>query len=451
MARPSLSTPGELLSALAGGSCSRAELQARLGGISQPTVSRLVRAAGERVRVLGRGADTRYGATRSLPRLGSHIPLYRVDQQGDIHVLGALYPLAGGECWCEFNERAGVLHPGLPHFLQDMRPQGFMGRAFASRYATMLGVPPRLVDWDDDVHLLVMALFGDDLSGNLVVGDESLRRLYAGRSAPVSIPTADRTHDYARKAEASLLTEPGSSAGGEQPKFTHAWQDGSGIHHVLVKFSPAGDAPAALRWRDLLRAEHLALELLRENGIAAAATVCIETGGRVYLESERFDRVGATGRRGLLSLEAVSLHRHGRLGSWSDAAGRLLADHLITEVEARTIRLLDLFGALIANTDRHFGNLSLFIDDFRYALAPAYDMLPMLYRPVDGGELPAREFTPPMPTAANADVWHSALAMATAYWQRLSTQPGVSPGFQQLAGRNADSLARLAALQPPRR
>lgn len=54
--------------------------------------------------------------------------------------------LMAGEFWCEFVGRPGVLHPVLVHFLVDMQPQGFMGRAFASRVAAELGLQ-RLVDW----------------------------------------------------------------------------------------------------------------------------------------------------------------------------------------------------------------------------------------------------------------------------------------------------------------
>lgn len=56
---------------------------------------------------------------------------------------------------------------------------------------------------------------------------------------------------------------------------------------------------------------------------------------------------------------------------------------------------------LIANTDRHYGNISLLLDGDDWALAPAYDMLPMLYAPV-GGELVARSFADRhvQPTAA---------------------------------------------------
>lgn len=437
-----------LLAALASGSCSRAELQARLG-ISQPTISRLVKAAGGRLAVLGRGPATRYGAVRAIPRLGERIPMYRIDEQGQVHVLGVLVPLMAGEFWCEFIGRPGVLHPGLPHFLVDMQPQGFMGRAFASRVAAELGLQERLVDWNDDAYLLAMALYGEDLSGNLIVGEESLHRFYKAHEADVLAKVADRAQEYPRKAEINLASNPGSSAGGEQPKFTYAWRDDENIHHVIVKFSPAGDTPAAQRWRDLLRAEKLALDVLRENGTGAAEALLLEAGGRLFLEVERFDRMGERGRRGLLSLAAIDDHRFGARDNWSRCASRMLHDRMITAEEARQLVLLDTFGAMIANTDRHFGNVSLFIENFSYSLAPAYDMLPMRYRPNEEGDVVQREFSPPYPDSVNREVWLPALRMALSYWKRLAEMTLVSPGFRETAAQNAKVLDGLQSLPLP--
>lgn len=448
MPRPRAASPELLLAALASGSCSRVELQTRLG-ISQPTISRLVRAAGDRLAVLGRGPATRYGAVRAIPRLGARVPMYRIDEQGQVHVLGELVPLMAGEFWCEFVGRPGVLYPGLPHFLADMQPQGFMGRAFASRVAAELGFPERLVDWNDDAHLLAMALYGEDLSGNLIVGEESLRRFYKAHEANVVAKAADRAQEYPRKAESNLASNPGSSAGGEQPKFTYAWRDGENTHHVIVKFSPAGNAPAAQRWRDLLHSEKLALDVLRENGTDAAENLLLEAGGRLFLEVERFDRMGERGRRGLLSLGAIDDHRFGARDNWSRCASRILHDRMITTEEARQLVLLDTFGAMIANTDRHFGNVSLFIENFSYSLAPAYDMLPMRYRPNEEGEVVQREFSPPYPDSVNREVWLLALLMALSYWEQLAKMTLVSSGFREIAAQNAKVLEGLQSLPLP--
>lgn len=52
--------------------------------------------------------------------------------------------------------------------------------------------------------------------------------------------------------------DPGSSAGGEQPKFCTYTDRG----HVIVKFTASDNNAISERWRDLLQAEHLALKVL---------------------------------------------------------------------------------------------------------------------------------------------------------------------------------------------
>lgn len=447
-----MATVSDLLNALTSGSRNSAELQARLG-VSQPTISRLVRAAADSVLATGRARTTRYGRRRAVPEVGDAVPLYRVDAEGQVLHFGHLYPLATGEFACALAGLAPELHPGLPWFLQDMRPQGFMGRAFAQHFAHTLRLPPRLPDWNDDAHLTAMALFGDDLAGNLIVGDISLERFYRQSIAMDAIPEDDRDTAYPRLAEAFLDEQPGSSAGGEQPKFTAnlSLPDGS-RRSVIVKFSPTGTEAAALRWRDLLRAEHAALSLLQEQGVPAAASRLLEAGGRLFLEVERFDRYGKLGRRGVLSLASLDDHYFGRRGTWTEVAGRLLQARLIYADEARMMRLLDTFGALIANTDRHLGNLSLFANlagSIELSLAPAYDMLPMAYRPTDQGEIRPVEFRPPTPAAASADVWVKALRMAYLYWRRLAATAEISEAMRRIATQNAERLVQMQRLVAP--
>jgi serine/threonine protein kinase HipA of HipAB toxin-antitoxin module len=105
------------------------------------------------------------------------------------------------------------------------------------------------------------------------------------------------------------------------------------------------------------------------------------------LECERFDRVGAEGRRGAVSLFALDTSRYGILDNWTAAANRLADDAVLSSEDAERIRLIDAFGALIANTDRHFGNITLF-DRYEglFELAPFYDMVPMLFAP-QGGQI----------------------------------------------------------------
>ncbi|USE74451.1 transcriptional regulator, partial [Escherichia coli] len=89
----------------------------------------------------------------------------------------------------------------------------------------------------------------------------------------------------------------GSSAGGEQPKFTYYAQTPSGNKHVLVKFTVPQQTAVSQRWGDLLIAESIAAQILRDGGIhAIESTVLVTSNRQVFLEAERFDCKGNDGR-----------------------------------------------------------------------------------------------------------------------------------------------------------
>jgi serine/threonine protein kinase HipA of HipAB toxin-antitoxin module len=238
-------------------------------------------------------------------------------------------------------------------------------------------------------------------------------------------------------------TPAGSSAHGEQPKFTALLKEGEGLRHMLVKFSPPRATPLGQRWSDLLFAEHLAHQHLREHGIDACNSRVLEYADRTFLEIERFDRTASEGRRGVTSLLAVDTARYGQLDNWIAAAERMNAQGLISGDAMETIRLLSAFGELIGNTDRHFGNLS-FYDryDGKFGLAPIYDMLPMLFAP-QSDQIVARELQPSGPSASTLQLWPRARQMAEVYWDRLRQHDGISREFIQISEHSLRALQAL--------
>lgn len=408
------------------------EIQLRLG-VSQPSVSRLIASLSGETVALGRGPATRYALSRNIRDLGSDFPIYRVDEEGNVHLLGHLRTLRGNQYWWIDDAEVGSLYDHLPWFIQDMRPEGFMGRAFALRQNQELDLPERLNDWSDDHVLIALARRGEDLVGNLIIGDESLDRyLSAARNDRLVLSFAEIEDIYPKLAKAAVDGDPaGSSAGGEQPKFTVMLQNGS-YHHVLVKFSPITNSPAGVRWADLLICEHLAIETIREAGLQAPSTRIVATEERVFLESSRFDRIDLHGRLPMISLTAVDNEFFGYLDDWAAAAGRLEAKDMISHEDADRMRWLYTFGSLIANTDMHFGNLSLIYQrNNRFDLAPAYDMLPMLFRPVDGA-IPERKYTPPNPGKDNMRQWDAAMESAISFWRKASDDERISDGFREI-------------------
>lgn len=430
MPDPSLNTALLNILRAQGGIATSAELQARLG-VSQPTVSRALAPllqAGT-VRKVGAARSQRYVLLRSIPGVGSEVPVMRVDSSGRIGPFGRILPLLGGGIWVDEADGVSELHAGLPWFLSDMRPQGFMGRTFAHAHPELqLGADPR--HWSDDDVLKAMALVGDDLPGNLIVGEAALQRFYTlpARASRVASP-----RDYAELAEQAMRgTLPGSSAGGEQPKFCTQ----VGGRHVIVKFSSAGSSEVDQRTRDLLVCEHLALQTLAAAGLPAARTQIHSVANRTFLEAERFDRT-PQGRIGMVSLLVYDAQYIGEMDNWAATAQRMAARGLLTAQDAADLCLLEAYGILIANSDRHYGNISLLLDDDDWRLSPTYDMLPMLYAPVNG-ELVVRDFSarPLQPSAATLAGWPRARALAQVFWQAAAADGRISASFQAIAQHN---------------
>jgi hypothetical protein len=363
---------------------------------------------------------------------------------------------------------------GLPYALQDMRPQGFLGRHFARRHATLLQVPENPALWSDDDALHVLSLLGTDTPGDLIVGEaacrawlEQAQRLRAG-----DVPRAWRQDEweafYPRLADEALLDgEPGSSAGGEFPKFTavRLAEDGgggggrqkeAGGQHVLVKFSGADGSAGSQRWADLLVCEQLAGQVLREHlGIRAAASRIRTGSGRTFLEVDRFDRHGLTGRSGVASWASLDGTFFGAAGRpWAEAGLRLAAKGWLQAEQVQQLACLWHFGQLIANNDMHDGNLAFQLTQLTEApglerpgtvlqIAPVYDMLPMAYSPVRGVELPARVYAPKMPLPEEQPTWTAAAQAARVFWEMAAEDSRISAGFRAVCRGNAGALAGL--------
>jgi HipA-like C-terminal domain len=445
-----MATPGPwadltLQALLAQGSVATSTVLRQLLGISQPTMSRALAALIQTgaVQKVGAARAQRYVLARSVAGIGRSVPIVRVDAAGQPSPFGRMVPLQGGAFWVDEVDGASERHDGLPWFLNDMRPQGFMGRTFAQAHPDLnLASDPS--QWSDDDMLRALALYGDDLPGNLIVGEAAFARFH---SLPARASRALSAADYPQLAEAAMQgLLPGSSAGGEQPKFCTV-TDG---RPVLVKFSPAGDAPVDQRVRDLLVCEHLALQTLANAGLPAARTRIEQAAGRVFLESERFDRTApgpdsheGPGRIGMVSLLVYDAQYVGVMDNWAATAERMTIAGLLRAGDARALKLLEAYGLLIGNTDRHYGNISLVLDLDDWALSPTYDMLPMLYAPV-AGELVARDFTQRdlQPTTATLPVWHEARQLAQKFWQSAADDARISTDFRRICALNNAYLSR---------
>ncbi len=408
---------------------------------------------------LGSRRGASYALRRAIRGLGHAFPIRRIDSDGRAHDWAEITALHGGwrltwpdparaPAWADHLFALGGFSEGFPFFLSEVRPQGFLGRAIARALPPALGLDSDPRNWPtDDDTLVYLASEGDDVAGNLIVGDGPLRRFQERLLAPPApLPESARATRYPELAStASSFGAAGSSVEGEQPKFILTLEN---VGPVLVKFTDLLSTPTGRRWGDLYIAEAIAQALLHAHGEAHAAPRLVHAGDRIFLETPRYDRVGAHGRRGVVSLRALHDAFDGPdSNQWPAVAAHLHARGLIDTPALRSTRLRHAFGRLIGNSDMHVGNLAFWFDDtLPFRLAPAYDMLPMQWAPTVGNATPSPDFAPPLPLPADREIWHEAAALAAEFWRLVAGNPLVSPPFAAIARAAGETLARLRAV-----
>ncbi len=399
---------------------SNAETAARALNVSVNAIARYAKQS-PNVAKLGAARATRYALRSLILGEASAQPLFWVDSLGAAQPLATLTHLTGGrnhigtQGWDALSARNA-----LPWFLAPAVHAGFLGRAVAQRFAS----PPANFDsnperWSADQHLFVALQAGIDLPGAILIGERALETWHA---ITPSILSAD---DYdAHIAHAHLHLHAGTSAGGEQPKFTAVRSDGT---HLLVKYSPPRGTPFGERWHDLLSMEFHASETLREANLPAAQSALITHPARTYLESARIDRQALRGRKHAVALAAIhDAFISEPRKSWKHTARALATQRCLSHADAAAIALVQRFGNWIGNNDMHFGNLSLIastpdaVNTGHFTLAPVYDMLPMRYRPdATAGSLDTLPFTPTIGIPGEEKIETLARALAQRFWLRV--------------------------------
>ncbi|MEO8302545.1 MAG: type II toxin-antitoxin system HipA family toxin YjjJ [Betaproteobacteria bacterium] len=428
------------------------ELATLLGVTAQSVRRLLAELPGESLLSAGQTRRIRYALRRPLRGKPDDIPVYTIDSQGRAAPLaplslvqpqGSLLPLQS-TVWPVPAESRDGWWDGLPYPIYAVRPTGYMGRQLARSEYLTLGVSDEPDTWSDDDVVWVLSRRGPDVTGNLLLGGASYDIWFRNKLQDPQ-PHTDKTlpEVYSQLAgQAVALGGGGSSAAGEFPKFAAMRElDDALTPHVLVKFSGAGGSASEQRWGDLLVCEHLALECARKlPGISAARSRILSHDGRVFIEVERFDRVGVHGRLSLCGLDAIQPTFLGdQETSWPPLMRQLAAVGLIDSNSVAAVEGLWWFGRLIANTDMHLGNISFYVDR-TFRLAPAYDMLPMTYAPLAGGEVPLRTFVPEFPRPHQRDTWLLACAGAIAFWTIATADTRISEAFRTICRANAELL-----------
>ncbi|HEX8012854.1 MAG TPA: type II toxin-antitoxin system HipA family toxin YjjJ [Casimicrobiaceae bacterium] len=430
---------------------------ARQLGVSAQSVRRLLGQLPARTVLLsGRTHRVRYALRRALRGVLEDVPLYAIDATGQAQLLaslalvqpeGTLLPLEG-TVWPVPDQARDGWWDGLPYPIFGVRPQGYLGRQFARAEHRSLGVSENPEQWSDDDIVWVLSHRGADVTGNLLLGNDAYELWVQDKMQdPVPLDPKMSLRAYGQRAqEAVSFGAGGSSAAGEFPKFAALRElQGAATPHVLVKFSGAATSAAERRWGDLLVCEHRALVCATKlPGVRAPRSRILTHGGRVFLEVERFDRVGPHGRLPVCALDAIQPAFLGSSSTnWLELGAALHRMGLLDAASVATVEHLWWFGRLIANTDMHVGNLTFHVER-TLRLAPTYDMLPMAYAPLAGGEVPRRDFTPPLPLPPQRRAWLAACAIAIEFWTEAASDRRISEPFRGICRANAARLHDIA-------
>ena len=413
------------------------EIQAAMG-LSQSTVSRMLKDLGGSIVQITDGRSVRYAATCNAFGVNDRIPLSIIDESGEIHSIADVRPLNCGQFFIEpkedfpsllLGEKKNGLYDDLPYFLLDLKPQGYLGRQIAKRISKQLDdFPADPRSWNTNHIGRYLISNGEDLPGNFILGEQLLLRV---RRDPVA---ADRA-DYPELVEKAVKGDPpGSSAGGEQQKFTAFNREL--YSHVIVKFSGKGKNEVIERWRDILITEYHAATVLAEHGYPVAQTDLFELDGRLFLETQRFDRVGIAGRLPMISLDMVDREFVGIGNNWHRVMEDLHAQGLVSEEDAQTAQELQFFGRLINNTDMHLGNLSLSIKGGVFGLLPAYDMCSMGFAPKNGEVLPYEAAMDLQINASHDRVPDNIREMVCEFWQNVLSDERISGQLNDFLSHN---------------
>jgi serine/threonine protein kinase HipA of HipAB toxin-antitoxin module len=205
--------------------------------------------------------------------------------------------------------------------------------------------------------------------------------------------------------------------GGERPKFTAF----TGMDHVLVKFSPKLDSKdvQALRYKDLLVCEQIALQTLSQAGLVVAQAKLVQS-DRLYLQFKRFDRVNGKGRKGVLTLAALQqAYGLNSALSWPLVADQLFQQNVISDENRQVLHFVYAFAQLIGHKKMDARNLAFYFEEGKVlGLAPIYDVWPSrLWSESD--ETSKSDWTPPLLFDVEPRIAQQAKDLASYYYKRV--------------------------------
>lgn len=371
-------------------------------GISQPTVSRALKDLP--VIKIGAGRISRF----ALIEPDKSHPLFKVSEQGELNQIATLYVQPNQRCILK-SEHTTEAYSQLPYFLTDLLPRGYLGEKWLQAEGLEANEPDQ---WSLMQQIEFLTEYGADLPGNLVLGKKA-----AIKSLTLENKTL-RESEYPFWLQGVVNAERVVGyLGGDRPKFTAF----TGMDHVLIKFSPKLDSKdaQALRYKDLLVCEQIALQTLSQAGLVVAQAKLVQS-DRLYLQFKRFDRVNGKGRKGVLTLAALQ-QAYGLdfALSWPLVADQLYQLNVISDENRQVLHFVYAFAQLIGHEKMDARNVAFYFEEGKVlGLAPIYDVWPSRLWS-ESGETSKSDWTPPLLFDVEPRIAQQAKDLASYYYKRI--------------------------------
>ncbi len=286
---------------------------------------------------------------------------------------------------------------GLPGLVADSLPDKF-GQAVIDQWLAIQGRPPGSMTPVEQLRYIgsrgMGALEYRPATERNAPPDEALDIAALVGLASAALGKKESLETLGLKTEEQLaqILSVGTSAGGARAKAVIAWDPSSGevrsgqvsdlpasFEHWLLKFDGISDSRDKEAFADPAgygRLEYAYSLMAAEAGITMSNCRLLEEGGRAHFMTQRFDRVGATGRLHYQSLNAIAEYDYNtpRAASYEQALQVMRRIGLSRpEIEQQVRRCI--FNLVCRNQDDHTKNLG-FLMDRRgtWTLAPAFDV-----------------------------------------------------------------------------
>ncbi len=280
----------------------------------------------------GKARATRYVLLRPYRGI-RRILVWRVDDAGKAHKFADIrlcWPQ--GSCLVYGGKGDEQWFDGLPWYLTDLRPQGFLGRAWGRNLAGQLNLTEDIRLWQEEDVLYALTVFNGEYTGGWLVGEGNYQRWITAQR-PAAVPLDQKLTRYSTVGKrcsgwrnCGFFLRAASSR-----DLTCYAQTPSGNKHVLVKFTVPQQTAVSQRWGDLLIAESIAAQILCDGGIhAIESTVLVTSNRQVFLEAERFDCKGNDGRLLCRWKERFQTEFISSPGSWPEAMRHLCEQQFVT-------------------------------------------------------------------------------------------------------------------------